>query len=177
MGTPGLVKSMRRGLPPVVDDQAGIVILGTLPGEESLRKQQYYADPSNQFWSLLARTFDAPVGTTYPDHLNFLATHGVALWDVLESAERKGSSDSAIKRSRPNDFDAFFTKFPQLRRIAFNGTKAEALWRTHIRPRPGVPHRSLMASTLPSSSGTPGRYVLPFDDKVARWRECLRPPG
>lgn len=177
MGTPGLLASMTRGLPPIVTDQAGIVILGTLPGAESLRKQQYYADPSNHFWSLLARGFDATVGTSYPDRLKFLATHGIALWDVLESAERTGSSDSAIKNSRPNDFEVFFTKFPQLRRIAFNGTKAAALWRTHIRPRPGVPHRSLMTSTLPSSSATPGRYVLSFDGKAVRWRECLRPPG
>jgi hypoxanthine-DNA glycosylase len=168
---------MKRGLPPVVDENARIVILGTLPGEESLRKQQYYADPSNQFWSLVARAFDAEIGTTYAERLTFLATRRVALWDVLEEAEREGSSDSAIKRSRPNDFDAFFTEFPQLRRVAFNGTKAEALWRTHFRPIAALRHDSVLTTTLPSSSGAPGRYVLPLEGKVVRWRECLRQPG
>jgi double-stranded uracil-DNA glycosylase len=166
--------TMKLGLAPMVDDGSRVLILGTLPGEESLRQQRYYGDPSNQFWSLLSSVFGAPVGRTYPERLAFLASHGVALWDVLESAERVGSSDAAIKEPQPNDFGELFSRFPALRRVAFNGTKAEALWRIYICPKTDVPHESLITKVLPSSSGTPGRHVLPFEEKVSRWREFLR---
>lgn len=165
--------AVKLGLLPVVDDGSRVLILGTLPGEESLRQQRYYSDPSNQFWSLLSSVFGAPTGRTYPERLAFLASHAVALWDVLESAERVGSSDAAIKKPQPNDFGELFGRFPTLRRVAFNGTKAEALWRRYIRPKTDVPHESLITNVLPSSSGTPGRHVLPFEEKVSHWREFL----
>lgn len=168
--------TMKHGLPPVVDENSRIVILGSLPGDQSLRQQQYYADPRNHFWSLLTEVFGMPVGKTYPDRLKFLANRRVALWDVLESSERAGSTDSAITKPKPNGFEDLFARFPELRRVAFNGTKAEALWRTQIRPTNGVPHESLTVTTLPSSSGTPGRHVARFDAKVVRWRDVLGPP-
>jgi TDG/mug DNA glycosylase family protein len=164
----------KRGLAPVVDENSRVLILGTLPGEESLRQQRYYSDSRNQFWSLLSGVFDAAPGRSYAERLEFLARHGVALWDVLESAERAGSSDAVITKPRPNEFGELFSTFPALRRVAFNGTKAELLWRTHIRTRMDVPHDSLITKVLPSSSGSPGRHVLSFKEKLARWIEFLR---
>src|SRR3954464_7251471 len=116
------------GLPPVADENSRVLVLGSLPGDESLRLQQYYANPSNQFWSLLAGVFGAPVGSSYEPRLAYLQARGIALWDVLQSADRRGSGDNAIRRERANDFVALFTEFPDLRRVAFNGTKAGALW-------------------------------------------------
>jgi double-stranded uracil-DNA glycosylase len=164
----------KQGLPPVVDQRSRILILGTLPGEESLRQQRYYCDPRNQFWSLLANLFGVSPGEGYPDRLEFLADHGIALWDVLQTAERAGSTDAAITNPQPNDFADLFSKFPALRRVAFNGTKAELLWRVYVGPRMDVPHESLITKVLPSSSQTPGRHVLPFEEKLVRWREFLR---
>jgi double-stranded uracil-DNA glycosylase len=163
----------KHALRPVVDENSRFLILGTLPGDESLRQQRYYSDPRNRFWSLLSSVFGVPAGESYQQRLEFLAAHRVALWDVLQSAERAGSSDQAITKPQPNDFGELFSKFPALRRIAFNGTKAESLWRTYIRVTTDVPHESLMTKILPSSSGSPGRHVLPFDEKLRRWREFL----
>lgn len=164
----------KHGLAPVVDRNSRILFLGTLPGDESLRQQRYYSDPSNQFWSLLSSVFGAPIGGTYPERLAFLAEHGVALWDVLESAERAGSSDAEIMKPQPNDFGELFDTFPALPRIVFNGTKAELLWRRYVRPMIDVRHESLITKVLPSSSTTPGRHVLPFEEKLVRWRQFLR---
>lgn len=165
----------KHALPPVVDEKSSIVILGTLPGDESLRLQQYYANPNNQFWRLLSEIYGAPVGTTYPERLQFLVARRLAVWDVLARAQRVGSADSAIRNAKPNDFSGFLTAFPRLGRVAFNGTSAARLWERHIASSTGVPERGLTASTLPSSSGAPGRHVLRFDEKVARWREVLCP--
>jgi len=164
----------KRGLAPVADENSRVLILGTLPGDESLRQQRYYSDPSNLFWSLMSGVFGAPVGDSYSERLEFLASRGVALWDVLQSAERAGSSDSAITNPQPNAFGDFFARFSHLRRVAFNGTKAEALWRTHIREAADVPQESLTTKVLPSSSRTPGLHVLPYEEKLVRWKEFLR---
>lgn len=165
----------KRGLPPVVDWDSRVLILGTLPGDESLRQQQYYCDPRNLFWRLMADVYTAPVSGSYSEKLAFLASQGVALWDVLQSAQRAGSSDSNIKHAQPNDFAHLFAKFRDLRVIGFNGTEAERLWHRHVRKRADVPHASLTTKALPSSSGTPGKYVLSYDEKRARWKEFLRP--
>jgi double-stranded uracil-DNA glycosylase len=163
----------KHGLAPVIDGNSRVLILGTLPGAESLRQRRYYSDRRNQFWALLGNVFGASAGSTYVERLEFLASHGIALWDVLRSAEREGSSDAAIVQPEPNAFGELFDRFPALRRVAFNGTKAESLWLTHIIPRSDVPHGSLVTKRLPSSSGSPGRYVLPFEEKLACWSAFL----
>lgn len=167
--------STKRGLGPVVDAKSRALILGTLPGDESLRKQCYYSNPTNRFWTLLADVFGMSPGVAYAERLDFLADHGVALWDVLQSAQRPGSRDTAIADPRPNDFAELFATFPALRRVGFNGTRTESLWRTYVRTQTDVPHASLVTATLPSSSGTPGRNVLSYDEKLIRWTAFLSP--
>jgi TDG/mug DNA glycosylase family protein len=165
----------KHGLGPVVDQGSRVLILGTLPGDESLRLERYYSNPRNEFWRLLTGVFASPTGETYEQRLKFLSDHGIALWDVLWSAERRGSSDAAIMNPEPNDFAQLFSEYHDLRRVAFNGGKAELLWRRYIAPRPDVPHGSLATGTLPSSSGSPGQNVLPFEEKAVRWKQFLRP--
>lgn len=165
--------TIKYGLAPVIDATSRVLILGTLPGAESLRQQRYYSGSRNQFWALLGGVFGASAGSTYAERLEFLAGHGIGLWDVLRSAERVGSSDAAIAQPEPNALGELFARLPTLRRVAFNGTKAESLWLMYIVPRRDVPRESLTTTTLPSSSGSPGRYVLPFEEKLARWSAFL----
>ena len=80
--------------PPIVGANARLLILGTLPGEESLRLQQYYGHPRNHFWPLVAAIFDESLSATYAERERLLKRNRWALWDVLESAERVGSLDS-----------------------------------------------------------------------------------
>jgi TDG/mug DNA glycosylase family protein len=167
--------AMKEGLDPVVDDDFRILILGTFPGEESLRLRRYYADPQNQFWAILARVYDEESGTDYRDQLNFLRRKGLALWDVLQAAERDGSKDSKIKNRIPNDFSTFFKKYPRLRTIAFNSVKARTWYFSDVFKQQLPPGISLPEEPLPSTSPSPGRYVLPLDEKVIRWKAFLNP--
>ena len=93
------MEKTKRGLAPVIGDAPEVLILGSIPGDISIQKQQYYASPRNQFWQILSGVFDSPVGSTYADRVEFVLTHKLALWDVLKSADREGSLDSSIRKA------------------------------------------------------------------------------
>jgi hypothetical protein len=92
----------KRSFPPVVDARARVLVLGTLPGEESLRVQQYYAHPRNLFWPILFALFDAVPLADYGAKLAFVRAQRIALWDVCMVGEREASADATIRREIPN---------------------------------------------------------------------------
>lgn len=169
LATPASSKA-KRGLPPIANAKASVLILGTLPGDESLRRQQYYGHPRNHFWTLIAALSGEPPPDSYTARVALLLKTGFALWDVLASAERDGSLDSAIRNAKPNDFAAFFRTHPRIDTIAFNGQRAHALFRAHVAGDPGIAGRDFTMLVLPSSSPA---YVKPLDDKVRYWRAAL----
>jgi TDG/mug DNA glycosylase family protein len=134
-----------------------------MPGPESLRRKQYYANPRNQFWKIIYRVLNVcgEPPSHYGERVRFLKENGVALWDVLESCEREGASDSKIKVGRPNDFKARLRKSPNLRRIFFNGKKAEQCFRKY-----GCPE-DVECIGLPSTS--PANARMTFDKKIKCW--------
>ncbi|WP_425807522.1 DNA-deoxyinosine glycosylase [Desulfitobacterium sp. Sab5] len=47
-----------QGFKPVIDHHSHILILGSMPSEESLKRQEYYANSRNQFWRIMEILFD-----------------------------------------------------------------------------------------------------------------------
>src|SRR6185312_10020238 len=115
-----------QGFPPVVDERARVLILGSFPSAQSLAVNQYYANPRNAFWPITAELFGFDVTAPYHERLAALLSHGVALWDVLRACRRRGSADSAIdpKSLVVNDFGKLFGGHPTITRVYFNGAKA-----------------------------------------------------
>ncbi|HYC96162.1 MAG TPA: DNA-deoxyinosine glycosylase [Sphingomicrobium sp.] len=147
---------------PIGSSDARLLILGSLPGEASLRAQRYYAHPQNQFWRLLGRAIGEDLaGLDYDVRLARLAARGIALWDVVGEARRQGSLDGAIRGAAPNRLRDYAATHPQLQAIAFNGKTAARLGRAALGDMPG-----LRLIDLPSSSPA---YTLAFADKAARW--------
>jgi hypoxanthine-DNA glycosylase len=159
----------KRSFPPIVGENPLVLVLGTLPGEESLRRQEYYAHPRNLFWPILFALFDASPAADYAAKLGFAKTHRVALWDVCEAGEREASADATIRRETPNTIGALLDAHPLIRAVAFNGTGARRLHDRHF------PRRSTLTYlALPSTS--PAHARLDFAAKLARWaalREAL----
>lgn len=117
--------SLKHSFPPIFDPCAHILVLGSLPGDRSLAAQRYYAHPQNQFWRLMSPVVNCDLlALGYEDRLATLRASGVALWDVIGSARRAGSSDAAILDVEGNDIAALIARLPKLRAIAFNGGTA-----------------------------------------------------
>jgi hypoxanthine-DNA glycosylase len=162
--------NLKIGLPPIINEDSRILILGTMPGDDSLRLKQYYANINNQFWKILSKVYEEVVEAEYPQRLEFLHRRGLALWDVLRCAERAGSLDSAIKNEVINDFAGLLRIHTSLKAIVFNGGKAQTLFLRYVeRSQPTVASASLRKIVLPSTSPTPGKNVLSFEEKVVRW--------
>ena len=51
---------MKEAFPPVIAPSARILILGTMPGEESRARKGYYANPRNRFWRIMRAVYGIP---------------------------------------------------------------------------------------------------------------------
>jgi hypoxanthine-DNA glycosylase len=162
------------GFPPIADDRARVLVLGSLPGVKSLEMREYYAQPYNAFWRIMGELTGAGPALEYPARLARLRAHGIAVWDVLAAGEREGSLDSSIVRASivVNDFNAFFERHRQLRLICFNGNTAAGLFTRKVLPRLDPAWAAIERRALPSTS--PAYASLRFEQKLARWREALR---
>jgi hypoxanthine-DNA glycosylase len=123
----------QRGLPPVVNENSVVLVLGTFPGTQSLLRQEYYAGPGNRFWCLIGKIFGYEGDLRQQDYSvkkRFVIDHGVALWDVAESALRVGAADSAIKDWNPTDLPRLLQRYPGINRIILNGGKGEKMFNT-----------------------------------------------
>lgn len=150
------------GFAPVVDARTRLLILGSLPGDASLKAAQYYAHPRNAFWPLIGGLLgeDLPA-LDYEARLARLKARGVGLWDVIASAERSGSLDAAIRSPEAADLVRLVDSLPHLRAVAFNGGLAARLGRRILGEREGL---SLV--DLPSSSPA---HAISLSAKAQSW--------
>ncbi len=140
-----------------------MLILGSFPGEQSLRQQEYYANRQNKLWDILSRLRDDDFDVEYTRKLALLRKHKIALWDVIESCERNGSSDSAIRNPVGNDIPGFLNHHRGIRCILLNGRTAE---QQYIRLFPDLPPGIYVPSSSPA-------HAVSLADKAKAWRKAL----
>lgn len=162
------------GFPPIADPSARILILGSMPGDASLRANQYYAHPRNAFWRIVEGVFGIPADLDYEARCEGLRSRGVAVWDVLQTCHRTGSLDAAIDRTSlvANDFRGFLTTHGRIRTICFNGAMAAESFRRHVLPTLTTVQAGLPSVKLPSTS--PANASYSFDRKLDAWRVIVR---
>jgi len=159
------------GFPPIVREDARILILGSLPSQASLTAHEYYAHPQNAFWGIMRELTGAD--GEYATRCESLKNAGIAVWDVLASSVRPGSMDADIrlKSAVANDFTAFFSAHPSLQLVCFNGKKSEQMFRKFAQ-LPDA-NTSLRFESLPSTS--PAYASLSFAQKLRTWRGIIGP--
>lgn len=124
--------------------------------------QQYYAHPQNKFWKILFEILREDYTTDYRKRVAVIQLHGVALWDVIDSCERRGSLDTDIKNEEANNIGDLLAEFPNIEAIFCNGQKSfKNLQRLLGKdfPKPVF----VMPSTSPANAG------IPYDKKLMEW--------
>lgn len=117
---PNAKVDFKEGLAPLVGEVPRVLVLGTLPGDESIKRQAYYSNPRNQFWKILDGIASRKKGQSNEE---FAKEIGIALWDCCHSAVRKGSSDNGFEKGTevPNDVEQFLKEHPSIKIIILNG--------------------------------------------------------
>ncbi len=158
---------------PIVDDNARILILGSMPGQASLSANQYYAHQRNAFWHIMAELLQFDPDAPYAEKTKALQSAHIALWDVLQSCKRKGSLDAMIETDTqtPNNFQSFFHTDNKINHIFFNGCKAETCFNRYVSQK--IDLDSMQLTRLPSTS--PAHATLSFEHKREIWLSTIGP--
>lgn len=143
-----------QGLPPILDPNARVLILGSMPGAASLQAQQYYAHPRNAFWPIVGSFCGFAPGLPYAERIAHLQRHGIGVWDVLQGCERHGSLDRDIVpgSERYHDLAGLLVTLPRLRALLCNGGLAFAQCRRSLRASSDAERRQVAIVRLPSTS-------------------------
>ena len=154
----------------IASHDARVLILGSMPGEVSLAKQQYYAHPRNSFWFIIEQLFNASLPLEYAQRTALLMDNKIAVWDVLKACVRTGSLDASIKNDSvvANEFETFFSQHADIKAVFFNGARAEKEFIKHVMPLQGIQLLDLEYHRLPSTS--PAHAALSRDQKLSAWR-------
>jgi len=156
---------VKQGFSPVLDENTRILILGSLPSDESISKQQYYGNPGNDFWRLVGRAIGENLqDMTYEKRLETLKRNRIGLWDVFKAGSRAGSLDSRIGGEEINNFSGLKERVPELRLICFNGRKAGEY-------EPLLREMGYETKVLPSSSGANRRFSK---NRESEWEAVFR---
>ncbi|WP_291013138.1 DNA-deoxyinosine glycosylase [Hydrogenophaga sp.] len=157
------------GLAPMVDINTRMLVLGSFPSVASLRAQQYYGHPQNQFWKILGSLWSQDLmACSYAERIASARVHGLGIWDVYAACERVGSLDTAIRAGELNDFAGLRQRCPQLQAIAHNG--GESFKHARHTAVLGLP-----VHKLPSTS--PANASWSFERKLQAWRNAFEAAG
>ncbi|MCI9073279.1 MAG: DNA-deoxyinosine glycosylase [Lachnospiraceae bacterium] len=151
---------------PVFDKDSRILILGSLPSVKSREQGFYYGHARNRFWPMLAAVYGEQAPRDIPEKKALLLRHGLAVYDVIESCQIRGSSDSSIRNVKAADLGAVM-EASRIEKILVNGRTAakyfkacqpEAYWQLVVE--------------LPSTS--PANAAFSLEKLVRIWGEHLQ---
>jgi len=158
-----------KGFEAIISHQPRWMVLGTMPSVQSLKQEFYYAHPRNAFWPIMQSLVNMST-SSIEDKIALVDKAGLVVWDVLESCDRQGSLDSAIKSPQANDFESFLANDVKIDTICFNGKKAEQLFKRYVLKQQIIPNH-IQYIVLPSTS--PANASITVEDKRLFWQEKL----
>jgi hypoxanthine-DNA glycosylase len=151
---------------PVFDEKSQVLILGTFPSIRSRAAGFYYGHPQNRFWKVIAAiTKTNQIPQTIEDKKCMLLQNRIALWDVLQSCDVEGSSDSSIRNATPTALSIILNK-ANINCIYANGLQSYQFFiKYHCEFYSG------RLIKLPSTSPANARYAL--EQLVAIWSQIV----
>ncbi len=167
------ILELATSFPPIVGTTPKILILGSMPGMESLKQQRYYAHPRNAFWPIITSLYGPSKKLDYSQRCELLKQQQIAVWDVLKSCRRPGSLDQHIETESmiANDFVAFLQSYPSINQILFNGGKADQVFKRYAAKQLEAAGISLLYRRLPSTSQA--HAAMNYETKRRLWHQAL----
>lgn len=160
---------------PIENKGCESLIVGTMPGKESLKLKQYYANKDNLFWDIMARIcheewsmFKMAEVLDYSDKIQMILDNKIALWDIIKSCSRTTSSDANIENPEFNDLKSFLENHPKIKRVLFNGQKAYKYYSSRKTEFPDNIEYYKLYSTSPQNSVN-SFFIL------KQWKEHILP--
>lgn len=152
-------------LEPIFDKNSRILILGSFPSVKSREVSFYYGHPQNRFWKVLAEVFTEELPRSDEEKTELLKRHNIALWDVIESCEISGSSDSSIRNVVPTDLNRILST-AKIEKIFINGSTAYRLYEKYQQK-----YVETEAVRLPSTS--PANATWNLERLTAEWKKQI----
>jgi len=157
----------KKGLPPVIDKNTEYLVLGTMPGEKSLLNQEYYNNPTNQFWNIISSAFNnRNKFSNYNEKLDTIKKHKIGLWDVLDTCDREGSLDTNIKNQTLNNFEKLFKEYPNIKTVIFNGQDSCSYFNSLVHDKSDKTYLQLTSTSSANTHKT-------LDEKTQEWKAAL----
>lgn len=159
-----------RSIEPIIGQNPRIIILGSMPGIISIKAAQYYANPRNLFWNVLADLFGIDIDVSYESRVEQMRALPIILWDTLKACHREGSLDSKILNTdiEANDITALLKQFPTVQAIAFNGGASAKYFDRLVKPQ--LP-KDLDIELFKMPSTSPANAGMTREHKLELWRK------
>jgi len=154
--------SVKHTFEPIYNMESKILILGTFPSVKSREIGFYYGHPQNRFWKVISSVFECEIPQTIEQKKHMLLNFNIAIWDVIESCDIIGSSDSSIQNVIPNDL-SIILKSSNIDKIYANGKTAAKLYEKYNELANVKP-----IITLPSTS--PANAAFGLGRLVEAWK-------
>ena len=160
---------LKNSFKPIIDNNSKILILGSLPSDKSIEKDEYYGNKTNQFWSIVSICFDVKKinFNNYEEKISYLHNHHIALWDIYSRASRKGSLDSNIKNGYFNDIIGLLKIYPNITKIVTNGRTSQKGLEKYLKTN----NFSFPFEYVPSSSSLNASFSL--EEKISLWKRAI----
>ena len=148
---------------PFYNKNSKILILGSMPSVKSREVGFYYMHPQNRFWKVLEKVYGEEIGDSIEEKKKFLSSHNIALWDVIESCEITGSSDSSIKNVKVNNISKLISE-TEITKIFTTGKKAYNLYNKYVFPKTKIKAHLLFSSS-------PANCAIKMEDMIKNYQE------
>lgn len=150
-----MLERIKHTLEIFIEKDSESLILGSFPSIKSREFGFYYSHPQNMFFPVLAFIFNEETPETIEEKKTFLKKHKIALYDVIEECDIVNSDDSSIKNVIPVDIEKILKDYPNIKRIAITGKKAQKLFDKYLLDKVNVP-----VIYLPSTSPANGKMKI-----------------
>ena len=160
---------LKNSFEPIINKDSRILILGSLPSDKSIEKNEYYGNKTNQFWNIISMCFeDKKVNfNSYDEKISYLLKHHIALWDIYSKANRKGSLDSNIQNGKFNDIIGLLKLYPNITKIVTNGRASQKGLEKYFK----INNYSFPYEYVPSSSSLNASFS--FEEKINVWKKAI----